>query len=724
MAVSIIGPKFYAWGRDGKPLAFGKLYTYQARTNVPKDTYQSEVQVVENPNPVILNGEGYANVYLSGSYKMVLKDADENEIWSSDPVSANEVSEWKNCLSTTYLSPTSLKVAGNFVDTYAPGGRVRIDNNTAEYSYSTILTSVFSASETTLTISDPVITTGVQEICVSVVSQESLPDRNPANVESLKALNLPEGSSVSTKGYYSSGDGGGVGYLIKTAAQASSDGDVIDGYGNHTLSNGNVAIIQKPWSPDVKMYGAKGDGVAIDTAPIQATANASLDFTVSEPSSFYLVTGTITLRGGQWVQGYSKLGGGTINEPKKSIYGEMTVNGTPLFQLGDGADGDVRKMTFNSLRAHCHNGSVIRTRYSTENTFTSCSFDSRFYHCIDSENSYLCSFYGCTIGSSGTVDNNLTDPTYCFKGMDNSNGWTFDTCRMSGGGSGGIADIGRSYTIAFRSCVIESSKYGIHLGKNPDPALSGECNAITIDTCQFESCLNSIDAGSVFSVNGLTINNYLTTNPSTDVILGASIILGRVRELVLDGANFDIADNAYPFLFKYDSVAAGQGSLAHLTNSTIRNVFYKGVTPGFGFTTSGFTNTDQYSRLAENNLQLLDTDTGKTNEYVTTEILCSAGTLPAYQQISNIKPLGSQLTKVEIIGATGALDGAIVIGFSGDDDEYFLLADVSAVTLSDGYADISSFIRSRFMRATQAARIRHKNGTTGSSFRVKVTYKS
>ena len=80
MSVSMIGPKFYAWGRDGLPLAFGKLYTYKARTNAPKDTYQSEDGIVANTNPVILNGEGYANVYLDGSYKVVLKDSDDNEI--------------------------------------------------------------------------------------------------------------------------------------------------------------------------------------------------------------------------------------------------------------------------------------------------------------------------------------------------------------------------------------------------------------------------------------------------------------------------------------------------------------------------------------------------------------------------------------------------------------------------------------------------------------------
>ena len=57
MAVSIIGPKFYAWDSDtGKPLAFGKVYTYQAGTNTPKATFTTEGGETQNANPVILNG--------------------------------------------------------------------------------------------------------------------------------------------------------------------------------------------------------------------------------------------------------------------------------------------------------------------------------------------------------------------------------------------------------------------------------------------------------------------------------------------------------------------------------------------------------------------------------------------------------------------------------------------------------------------------------------------
>lgn len=181
MAVSMIGPKFYAWDRNGKPLAGGKLYTYQARTNTPKATYQSEDQEVENTNPVILNGEGYANVYLDGSYKMVLKDSKDAEIWSSDPVTSAQANEWTNCFAATYVGPNAFKVAGNQTDIYIVGRTLRINNNAAEYEYTQVQSAVYAAGETSVVVTDAVITTGLNSVCTSVVSNlshNSTSDRN------------------------------------------------------------------------------------------------------------------------------------------------------------------------------------------------------------------------------------------------------------------------------------------------------------------------------------------------------------------------------------------------------------------------------------------------------------------------------------------------------------------------------------------------------------------
>jgi hypothetical protein len=64
------------------------------------------------------------------------------------------------------------------------------------------------------------------------------------SISSLQLAKLKEGQFVETGGYYEKGGSGAGRYFIKTAAQAAADGDVIDGDINHTLANGNVAILQ------------------------------------------------------------------------------------------------------------------------------------------------------------------------------------------------------------------------------------------------------------------------------------------------------------------------------------------------------------------------------------------------------------------------------------------------------------------------------------------------
>lgn len=71
----------------GVPLVGGKLYTYDAGTSNPRATYSDAAGTVPNANPVILDARGEATVFWSGTYKVVLKDALDNTIWTVDGMS-------------------------------------------------------------------------------------------------------------------------------------------------------------------------------------------------------------------------------------------------------------------------------------------------------------------------------------------------------------------------------------------------------------------------------------------------------------------------------------------------------------------------------------------------------------------------------------------------------------------------------------------------------------
>lgn len=109
-------------------------------------------------------------------------------------------------------------------------------------------------------------------------------------VAAMVAASLPAGVTVYTRGYTTAGDGGQAAYLIKTAADF---GGTPDEKGDHTIGNGNVAVLQPTDEViNVKQYGAVGDGVANDTAAIQAALDAATNvYPVFAPSGTYDHTG-------------------------------------------------------------------------------------------------------------------------------------------------------------------------------------------------------------------------------------------------------------------------------------------------------------------------------------------------------------------------------------------------------------------------------------------------
>lgn len=327
MSVSMIGPKFYAWGRDGLPLAFGKLYTYKARTNAPKDTFQSEDGVVANTNPVILNGEGYANVYLDGSYKVVLKDANENEIWSADPVTAQGGEEWVDCQSATYITSLSFKVGGNVTDKYESGRKIRIDNNVSEYAFSEIKSSSFANSETTVIIKDAVVTTGIVGVCRSIVGLQST--YNSSNVASIAGLafssvaNMVLGQTVGGSVIEAK-----VGEILTVAAPKAAASYYVDNpgtnlFGDVVLSSLNVArLIQETGVMIATQFGSKADGVSNDLVIIDQLNVAGN--TVDLAGYSYLYSG-VFIQVAEFINGSIISDNGTYDYTDNTIFSPRTI---------------------------------------------------------------------------------------------------------------------------------------------------------------------------------------------------------------------------------------------------------------------------------------------------------------------------------------------------------------------------------------------------------------
>ncbi len=76
----------------GDPLVGGKLYTYNSDFITPRATYPTLADAAAgtnaNANPVVLDSRGEADVVVSGSTGLILKNADGTLLWTKGPVGA------------------------------------------------------------------------------------------------------------------------------------------------------------------------------------------------------------------------------------------------------------------------------------------------------------------------------------------------------------------------------------------------------------------------------------------------------------------------------------------------------------------------------------------------------------------------------------------------------------------------------------------------------------
>lgn len=150
----------------GVPLVGGKLYTYVAGvgSTTPITVYQDDLGGSTHTNPIILNarGEPPAPIWISGgqAVKFQLNTAADVLIRTVDDVTGvndptgitSTPSEWVTLsLEPTYSNSVTFTVSGNQTATLMPGRRLKIpvSGNT---SYCTILTSTYSAPNTTVVV--------------------------------------------------------------------------------------------------------------------------------------------------------------------------------------------------------------------------------------------------------------------------------------------------------------------------------------------------------------------------------------------------------------------------------------------------------------------------------------------------------------------------------------------------------------------------------------------
>jgi hypothetical protein len=92
----------------------GKVYTYEAGTTTPKATFTTQDESVSNANPVVLDANGRADIWLGdGGYKFVVTDANDVELFSSDNLGGSSSVAFGNAVNSITASTPITDVYAN-----------------------------------------------------------------------------------------------------------------------------------------------------------------------------------------------------------------------------------------------------------------------------------------------------------------------------------------------------------------------------------------------------------------------------------------------------------------------------------------------------------------------------------------------------------------------------------------------------------------------------------
>ena len=152
----------------------------------------------------------------------------------------------------------------------------------------------------------------------------------------LAAQDISAGDRVSTIVNNTTSNAGGAEYLVKTTAQAATDGDAIDGYVNHQLQSGLVAILLADSSINVLAAGVVSG--TDSTLPIQAALNFSTASGIGE----------VVIPAGDWYGNWQiPVSGLTVVGQGLSITRCFAMINAPVFSIAPAGDTGVANVQQN-----------------------------------------------------------------------------------------------------------------------------------------------------------------------------------------------------------------------------------------------------------------------------------------------------------------------------------------------------------------------------------------
>lgn len=74
----------FFYDKFGQPLKYGKVWVYRFRSTILKNSFNMADKSVLNTNPVLLDGDGKAKIYIDGAYRLKVYNADDVLIADED----------------------------------------------------------------------------------------------------------------------------------------------------------------------------------------------------------------------------------------------------------------------------------------------------------------------------------------------------------------------------------------------------------------------------------------------------------------------------------------------------------------------------------------------------------------------------------------------------------------------------------------------------------------